>query len=173
MLPNLYEGSNLFIAPQLALLGSPSTSLTPSPVRDRQHVSKRNSEGPPAFAPSGLLSRSASAKQTGSAPSWPSWAASLPKQHPHEAPQQTEQLACDPPPSAASNSLPAGSDKPGAFQITAAKPSLLAQIQAVSQQDARGASVRQPSHACTSVSSGDPKPESGWIQRMSHPSCLA
>ena len=113
----------------------------------RQVTSRANSVDPPALIATGLLSRSASAKLQSPVSSWPSWSASFPKQSPHDVPtsvRPTEESAQEVP-SLVATSVLTNTNSPSGFQISAAKPSLLAQIQAVSQQAASSPTARQQS----------------------------
>ena len=105
----------------------------------RQVTSRANSVDPPALIATGLLSRSASAKLQSPVTSWPSWSASLSKQSSHDVPtsvRPTEESAQEAPSLVLAASAPTNTNSPSGFQISATKPSLLAQIQAVSQQAA-------------------------------------
>ncbi len=112
-----------------------------------RHVTSRaNSVDPPALIASGLLSRSASAKLQSSVSSWPSWSASLSKQSSHDVPtsvRPTEESAQEASSPVGATSALTNTTSPSGFQISAAKPSLLAQIQAVSQQAASRLTARQ------------------------------
>jgi len=78
--------------------------------------------------------------------SWPSWSASFSKQSPHDVPtsvRPTEESAQEAPSLVLAASALTNTNSPIGFQISAAKPSLLAQIQAVSQQAASSPTARQ------------------------------
>ena len=114
----------------------------------RQVTSRANSVDPPALIATGLLSRSASAKLQSPVSSWPSWRASLSKQSSHDVPtsvRATEESVQETPSLAVATSALTNTNSPSVFQISAAKPSLLAQIQAVSQQAASSPTARQQS----------------------------
>ncbi len=122
----------------------------------RQLTSRANCVDPPALIATGLLSRSASAKLQSPVSSWPSWNASFSKQLPHDVPtsvRPTEDSAQEVP-SLVATSVLTNTDSRSGFQISAAKPSLLAQIQAVSQQAASSPTARQQSSSHSQPHSG-------------------
>ncbi len=120
-------------------------------------TSRANSVDPPALIASGLLSRSASAKLQSPVSSWPSWSASLSKESSHDVPtsvRPTEESAQEAPSLLVTTSVLTNTNSSSGFQISAAKPSLLAQIQAVSQQAASSPTARQQSNSNSQPYSG-------------------
>lgn len=130
-----------------------SLTQASEPSLDAENVcrlvtSRANSVDPPALIATGLLSRSASAKLQSPVSSWPSWSASLSKQSPHDIPSSvrpSKESAQEAPSLVGATSALTSTNSSSGFQISAAKPSLLAQIQAVSQQPASSPTAKQQS----------------------------
>ncbi|DBB05703.1 TPA: hypothetical protein ACH3X1_012310 [Trebouxia sp. C0004] len=125
---------------------SQSSDQTAAAKNTRRHVTSRaNSVDPPALIATGLLSRSASAKLQ---PPVSSWSATLTKQSSHDVPtsvRPTEESVQEASSLVAATSMLRNTTSSSGFQISAAKPSLLAHIQAVSQQAVSSLTARQQS----------------------------
>ncbi|KAL3142274.1 hypothetical protein ABBQ38_002617 [Trebouxia sp. C0009 RCD-2024] len=98
-----------------------------NPAR-RPQVSRSSSTEPPVLAT--LLARSGSGKKKASQPGWPFWRGSAPIQSSQDSPQSltTPQSADSPSATAGHAASPSNG---GRLHISAAKPDLLAQIQAI------------------------------------------